>query len=158
MQPGDRAEFGRVLNGLAAIRRFEITKDAAALWWASMQHWSIEDFRAAASHLVTACQFMPTPYDFEQLRRARLPSAAEAWTQALEGCVHWRTPERLPNGRVERAARAVGGFRAIAMADIERDLPHVQRRFLEAYAELSDVEETRAALESKQFLRLADAR
>lgn len=32
------------------------------------------------------------------------------------------------------------------MADVERDLPHIQRRFLEAYEELTDVECVREAL------------
>lgn len=146
MLPTDRLEFVRVLNGLAAIKRVDLTAEAIDLWWAAMARWSLEDFSASASHLVSSCQFMPSPFDFEQLRRASEPTAAEAWIEALSGCVNWRDPGQLPNGRIARAAAAVGGFRAIAMADMERDLPHVQRRFLEAYAELSDVESVRDAL------------
>lgn len=146
MQPTDKRGFVEVLNGLAAIKGKELTKEALELWWSAMSRWSLEDFKGAASHLVSSCQFMPTPYDFEQLRRAGEPTAAEAWTAALESCKEWRNPELLPNGRISRAARAIGGFRAIAYADIENDLPHIQRRFLEAYEELSDVESVRDAL------------
>jgi hypothetical protein len=32
------------------------------------------------------------------------------------------------------------------MANTERDLPHIQRRFLEAYEELTDVDSVREAL------------
>lgn len=146
MLPTDKPKFVEVLMGLAAIRGKELTKEAINLWWASMSRWSIEDFTGAASHLVSASQFMPTPYDFDQLRKAGEPTASEAWTEAFEACRDWRNPEALPNGRISRAAAAVGGFRAIAMCDTERDLPHVQRRFLEAYEELSDVESVRDAL------------
>lgn len=147
MQSTDRVDFVRVLNGLAAIKRVELTKEAIDLWWAALSpRWELADFKGAASHLVTSCQFMPTPYDFEQLRKAGELTPSEAWTEALAACTNWRNPKLLPNGRVSRAAAAVGGFRAIAMCDTERDLPHVQRRFLEAYEELTDVESVRAAL------------
>jgi hypothetical protein len=33
MLPGDRAEFMRVLNGLAAIKGKELTPEALSLWW-----------------------------------------------------------------------------------------------------------------------------
>jgi hypothetical protein len=146
MQPTERAEFVRVLNGMAAIRRVDLTAEAISLWWAAMARWTLEDFKAAASHLIGATEFMPTPFDFNQLRRAGEPTPSEAWTKAVAECRHWRNPELLPNGRIARAAAAVGGFRNIAMCNIETDLPHVQRRFLEAYEELSDVDQVREAL------------
>jgi hypothetical protein len=146
MQSTDRLEFVRVLNGLAAVKRVELTKEAIELWWASMSRWSIEDFKAAASHLVSSCQFMPTPYDFQQLRKAGEPTAAEAWTLAIESAKHWRTPEKLPFGRIGRAVRALGGYRALAMADTEKDLPHYARRFKDAYEEMTDVDSVREAL------------
>lgn len=142
----DRMEFMRVLNGLAAIKGKDLTPEALDLWWAAMSRWEIVDFKAAASHLVTACQFMPTPYDFAQLNRANELTAGEAWAMAVGG-------EPL-SGRAARAARIVGGQRHIRMANIEKDLPHIQRRFIEAYQELGDVEETREALEGTGLRRL----
>lgn len=158
----DRVEFVRVLNGLAAIKRCELTSEAIDVWWMAMAQWPIVEFKAAASHLVGACQFMPSPYDFAQLRKAAELTAAEAWTEVLEACAHWRDSARLPNGRAARAARAVGGFKAIAMANTQTDMPHIQRRFLEAYAELSDVESVRDALpqiaapRGNEFARITD--
>lgn len=146
MLPTDKPEFVRVLVGLAAIKRVELTPEAMGLWWSAMARWPIEEFKAAASHLVSAHEWMPTPFHFEQLRKAGEPTAGEAWTEVLAACVEWRNPERLPNGRIARAAAAVGGFQAIAYADPERDLPHVQRRFLQAYEELTDVDSVRVAL------------
>jgi hypothetical protein len=146
MQSTDRAEFVRVLNGLAAVKGKELTKEALEIWWGAMARWTLADFKSAASHLVSSIQWMPSPYDFQQLLKAGELTPSEAWAEVLLACRNWRTPDILPNGRISRAAACVGGFRAIAMADIERDLPHILRRFLDAYAELSDVESVRNAL------------
>lgn len=146
MQSGERVEFLKVLNGLAAIKGKPLAVEALDLWWMSMQSWPLNDFKDAAAHLVTSCQFMPTPYDFEQLRRAGEPTAGEAWAVALANCTCWRGNGKSPGGRIDRAVAAIGGYRAIAMADQETALPHLERRFKEAYDDLSDVEATREAL------------
>lgn len=140
MRPTDRPEFVRVLNGLAAIKGKDLTPEALSLWWSAMAAWSIEDFKAAASHLVTACQFMPTPYDFAQLRKAGEPTAGEAWERVLAGA------KLEPGSRVARAAQIVGGQFAIRHADIERDLPFIQKRFMEAYEDLRDADVARHAV------------
>ena len=79
----DRPEFVRVLNSLAAIRRVDLTEDAYELWWQSMKDWPIDDFKDAAGYLLKNCQFMPTPFDFEQLRKKSEPSAREAWASVI---------------------------------------------------------------------------
>src|SRR4051812_7172495 len=114
MQPTEKIEFVKVLNGLAAIKGKELTTQAIDLWWAALAKWSLADFKGAASHLVGSCQFMPSPYDFEQLRKAGEPTPSEAWAEALDRCRHWRDSARLPKGRIARAAASVGGFQAIA--------------------------------------------
>lgn len=151
MQPTDRAEFAQVMNGMAAIKGRDLTPEALKLWWAALADWSIDEFKAAAAHLLKACAFMPTPYDFEQLRRAGDMTAGEAWELVLSG--------KPLEGRALRAARAVGGQYAIRHAHIERDLPHFERRFKEAYAELTDVDQVRDALPqiAKIDPRLTDA-
>jgi hypothetical protein len=111
-----------------------------------LRDWSLDEFKAAASHLARSCQFMPKPYDFEQLRRAHGTSASEAWAVVLKSCVDWRNPERLPQGRIARAAQVVGGFHAIAFADAQRELPWLAKRFREAFEELTEVETAREAL------------
>ena len=83
MDNSDRPEFVRVLNGLAAIKRVDLTTDAYELWWNAMQGRKIGDFKDAAGYLLKNCQFMPTPYDFEQLRKKGETSAHEAWSMAL---------------------------------------------------------------------------
>lgn len=148
MQPADRVSFVKVLNGMAAMKPGgKLTPEAIDLFWESMRtDWTLEEFKAAANHLVKASKFMPNTFHFDQLRRAGEPTDGEAWAVALAACSHWRTPEKLPNGRVARAVAAVGGFRSIAMADLEHALPHVERRFKEAYNDLAGVEPVRQEL------------
>lgn len=142
----DFDEFCEVVVGFSELKGKQLSPPALKLYFRAMQSWDLREFKSAAEHLLCTCEFLPTPKDFTDLRKAGEPTAAEAWTAAVRGCLEWRNPERLPNGRIARAAAAVGGFRAIAMADMERDLPHIQRRFLDAYAELSEVEAVRVAL------------
>lgn len=140
MQPSDKPKFVTTLVGLASIKGRELTSEAIDLWWLSMAPWSIEDFTAAAAHLIGACQFMPTPYDFSQLRKAGELTAGEAWSLALSG-------QSLPAAsRVARAAQIVGGQYAIRHANVEKDLPFIERRFKEAYEDLCDVDPVREAL------------
>lgn len=140
MRPSDKPKFVTTLVGLAAIKGRELTDEAIDLWWLSMAAWSIEDFTAAAAHLIGACQFMPTPYDFAQLRKAGEPTAGEAWERVLAGA------KLEPGSRVARAAQIVGGQFAVRHADVERDLPFIQKRFMEAYEDLRDADVVRQAL------------
>lgn len=146
MRVTDRKKFVETLNGLAAVKPGkELTDAALEIWWSSMKGWSIEEFVAAASHLASSVEFMPSPFNFEQLRKAAKPTDGEAWAEALKRCKAWRTGQAWDDV-IERAVMAIGGYRSIAMADVETALPHIERRFKEAYAELEDVETVRQAL------------
>jgi hypothetical protein len=143
MQPADRIEFVKVLNGLAALKPGgKLTPESIDLYWRAMQDWSIDEFATAAVHLLKHHPYptVPLPADFERLRNAGEPTAAEAWTIVLSG-----TP-LPPGGRMWRAAESVGGQYAIRHADFEYSLPHMQRRFLEAYADMTKVDPVREAL------------
>lgn len=147
MRSEDDLEFARVLNGLAVVKTgAKITKEALAIWFNAFQSWSIQDFTAAASHFVMAVQWMPNPYHFEQLRRAGEPTAGEAWTTAVENCLSWRTGTSAAGELIDRVVAMVGGYRAIALADQDTALPHIERRFKEAYAQLAEREPIREAL------------
>lgn len=146
MQVTDRQKFVKTLNGLAALKPGkELTSEAIDIWWTSMRGWSIEEFVTAASHLAGSVEFMPSPFHFEQLRKASKPTDGEAWAEALKRCTAWRTGASWGDV-IERAVAAVGGYRALAMADVESALPHIERRFKEAYAEMDDAETVRQAL------------
>ena len=145
MIEAEKEEFCSVVAAMAVV--YGRTADAPlfAGWWMAMRDWKLADFQAAASLVMKTAKFMPTPATFHELRKAGQKTPGEAWREVLARCDCWRTGERF-NDRIERAAQAVGGYRAIAMADIDTALPHLERRFKTAFEELSDVEETRAAL------------
>ncbi len=145
MDSGDRPEFVRVLNGLAAIKRVDLTKDVYELWWQSMNGWPIEDFRNAAGYLLKNCQFMPAPYDFEQLRKKGEVSAHEAWAMALhhaDGA--WRQGV-LGDALTDQVRAALGGYSVIALTHKDM-LGLLERRFLDAYKDILDTSVVRKAL------------
>ncbi|MBA3563085.1 MAG: hypothetical protein H0W33_03570 [Gammaproteobacteria bacterium] len=151
----DRPEFVRVLNGLAAIKpgKGELTDEALDLWWSTMRgDWTIEDFRQASGHLLKSCQFMPTPYDFEQLRKAGRPTPGEAWQRAMDSSAGaYRcgqvSGEGVTSGDelVDRAVRAIGGY-AVLYETATDKLCFVERRFAEHYEAMQDAGDVRQAL------------
>ncbi len=145
MDSSDRPRFVEVLTGLAEIWRVDLTKEAIEIWWRGMKDWSIEEFRTAAGHLIKNSQFMPKPYDFEQLLKAGETSAYEAWSLALEHAKGaWRQGV-LGESRIDRVVAMVGGYRAIALTDTDK-LGFLERRFMAAYDDLSHSSGVRKAL------------
>jgi hypothetical protein len=146
MRATDRPEFLKILNGLAAIKRVDLTPEALGMWWSAMADWSVEDFRSGANHLLKTCRFMPSPFDFEQLRKAGQGTAAEAWVRVVQQSPRWRSGEQGDaDPLIDRCIRAVGGNEVIAMTPVA-DLHWLEKRFTAAYDELSDVAEARSAL------------
>lgn len=140
MQTTDFERFRNVIVGMAKMYEREVDGVLLDAYWLALREWPLEDFEAAAGHLMRESKFMPRPADFTALRRAGELTAGEAWDLVLSGA-------RLePHSRVARASQIVGGQRRIRMANIERDLPHIQRRFFEVYRELGDVESARDEL------------
>lgn len=144
MLPTDRAEFARLLTGLAAIKPGnKLTPEALDVWWLTMQAWCIEDFRSAVVHLARSCEFMPSPYQFEQLRLAGRQTAGEAWADALEHVRHGDYPTDDPT--IERAVRAIGGWKAFGMTNSE-SLSFVERRFCEHFESMRDADDVRGSV------------
>lgn len=140
MQPSDFTRFHAVMTGIAELHQRELSDFLLDAYWLSLRDWSLQDFESAASHLVQTLKWMPKPSDFTDLRKAGEPTAGEAWVTALSGA------PLVPGSCIARAAQVVGGQYAMRYADIERDLPHIQRRFIDAYNELSDVDPVREAV------------
>jgi hypothetical protein len=147
MQPADRPEFLKILNGLAAIKPGgKITPEALDVWWLAMQSWSLAEFKGAAGHLAGSVEFMPSPFHFEQLRKANAPTSGEAFATAVAHAAsgNWRNGG-CGDPLVDRAARSLGGYRVIAMCD-EDKLSFLERRFAEHFESITDAEEVRDAL------------
>ena len=145
MDSRDRPEFVRVLNGLAAIKRVDLTKDAYELWWQSMKDWSIDAFKDAAGYLLKNCQFMPAPYDFEQLRKKGEVSAHDAWARAFHHAEGAYRKGVLGDALIDRVVSMLGGYRMIALTNSDK-LGFLERRFLDAYNDFLDTGSVREAL------------
>jgi hypothetical protein len=152
MLPGDRQQFAATLTGLAAIKPgARLTPEALELWWSAMQTWSIEDFRSAANHLARSCEFMPSPFHFEQLRKAGRRTAAEAWEKARKACGscvqlgHYTDDGTCGDELIDRAVAGIGGYKVIAQCNTD-SLHFLERRFSEHYETLRDVTDTRETL------------
>jgi hypothetical protein len=148
MIPNDRKKFVEVVIGFAELKGKQLSAPALELYWRSLQHWSLEDFIAAAEQLIRTSEFMPTPKDFEDLRKAARPTSGEAWILACETARNWRElRQNVSSGDpfVDRVARAVGGYRAIAMHDSDK-LHFLEKRFAEHFETMQEAGDTRDAL------------
>lgn len=148
MRPTDRTAFLEVVIGFAELKGKALSAPALELYWNAMQAWTIEDFRAAAQHLVRTCEFMPTPKDFEDLKRAGQPTPAEAWEKARAACqwtVNGYVEKPGTDPLVSKALRSIGGANALAMCD-EDKLHFLERRFAQVYESLADSNAIREAL------------
>jgi hypothetical protein len=145
MQPDEKPEFARILNGLAAIKPGgKITRESLDVWWLSLADWPLAEFRAAAAHLARSVEFMPSPFHFEQLRKAGRPTAGEAWARAVASA---RRGGGTDDPLIERAIAAMGGWIVVRMSD-EDKLHFLERRFSEHYESIQDADDTREAVPS----------
>ncbi|MCP5328572.1 MAG: hypothetical protein H7A18_09530 [Sinobacteraceae bacterium] len=141
-----------MLNGLAAIKPgAKLTPEALDVWWAAMRGWSLAEFREAAAHLAKSVEFMPSPFHFEQLRKASRPTTAEAFAIARRASRGANQCGRITNNVssgdpiIDKAVDGFGGYGVIAMCDSDK-LHFLERRFAEHYETAQDTEEVRAAL------------
>lgn len=146
MQVSDKPDFLRVLNGMAAMKKAKLLPEVLDLWWGCMADWEIEHFKAAAIEVMKRSDFMPSPKDFEDLRRAGRQTVGEAWNRALQHAAS-SAYRKGPTGDeiVDQCVRMIGGYGAIAMCN-EDKLHFLERRFSEHYETLEDAESVRVAL------------
>lgn len=159
MQSSEKPAFVAILNGLAAIKPGgKLTPEAYEVWWLAMQDWPLAEFRDAAAHLAKSVEFMPSPFHFEQLRKAGRPTAGEAWAKVLHyvrtGFYKWDYPNQLQQRTdvsaindplIERVVNALGGYKAIAFTDSDK-IHFMERRFSEHFEAMQDATEVREAL------------
>jgi hypothetical protein len=142
----DGKRFRDLLRGMGRMYGQEPDSLVLDAYWIALRDWDYTDFEAAAAHLMATAKFMPRPAEFNALRKAGQPTAHEAWETAIANCTSWRDGKSTAGDLIDRVVRSIGGYRVIAMADQEHDLPHIQRRFLEAYDALSVVDPARQAV------------
>lgn len=151
MTPADKQAFAEIVTGFAELRGKQLSRAALGLFWNSMQHWNIDEFREAANQLIRTCDWMPTPKHFEDLRKAGRPTAGEAWIKARGNASSAFSCGQITQGRscgdplIDRAVRAIGGYGAIAMCETDK-LHFLERRFAEHYEAMQGSDDIREAL------------
>jgi hypothetical protein len=149
MTPSDFDGFCDIVVAFAELKGKSLSQPALKLYWAAMQSWTLEEFQAAAAHLVTTCQFMPNPADFENLRKAGRQTAAEAWAEVLHFARYEYSPNRVRTKRfspeVERALQSIGGISAIAMSEVDKT-HFLEKRFHDNFEVMRESSDTRDAV------------
>jgi hypothetical protein len=148
MIASERKEFLEIVIGFAELKGKTLSAPALELFWNSMRAWSLDDFRTAANQLIRTFDYMPTPKQFEDLRKAWRETPAEAWNSAREFLrwgLHGYTLDAKCPAKIATCLNALGGANTVAMCD-EDKLPFLERRFCEHYETLEDAEDTRSAV------------
>lgn len=143
----DLPEFVAILNGLAAIKPGtggKLGKEALKIWELAMADWPIERFREAASHLARAVEFMPSPFHFEQLRKAGRPTSGEVWAMVL-ACARSGDEHPDVSPAAKRALAAIGGIRAVMMSETSKT-QFLAKSFAENFEAMQDADDVREAV------------
>ena len=143
MKSTDQDQFLEIVLGLAELTGKKLSHVGLEMYLRALQHWGIEDVRAAASYLARACEFMPVPFDFEKLRKAGNETPGEAWAKVLAHCESgaWRH-EALNDPGIDKVVGMVGGYQRIAHTPVDK-LGFLEHRFAEHYADSRDVADVR---------------
>lgn len=144
----DRKAFLEIVIGFAELKGKVLSAPALELFWNAMQGWSLPDFQLAANELVRTCEFMPTPKDFEDLRRAGRQTPGEAWTTArqhLRWGLHTYTLDPACPPLIARCVHMLGGPNVVAMCE-ESKLTFLERRFTEHFHALQESNDIREAV------------
>lgn len=132
MQDSDKAEFGKVLIGMAQIYGRTLTPEQTEIYWRAISSLELETFRSIAVRLLRESQFFPRPADFFRIASAEVGNSwAESWHELLTN----RGETRDPLG--QRALRSLGGWRVVGYVNSER-LPWLAEKFREHYETMSD--------------------
>lgn len=148
MKPSDRRQFLEIVMGFAELKSKSLSAPALELYWNSMQDWELADFQAAAGRLLKTMTFMPTPKNFEDLRKAGRMTSGEAFEKAIAWARSgdYKYPARSPEAvMIERVVAALGGWSQITGYDPEK-LHFLEKRFTDTFDQLEDVTDTREAL------------
>lgn len=145
MAPDDFPRFRAVLAGMAELYQRELSATLLDAYWLALRPWTLADFEVAAAHLMATKTFMPRPAEWNELRKAELPTAGEAWESAIAACLGWRYGTATVDDLTDRVVRMVGGYERLAMEPL--DTQHFTRnKFIELYDELAETEATREAV------------
>jgi hypothetical protein len=157
MTSHDRSEFAALLAEVLGFYRQQTSPFAMSVWWEACKGFELAQVRQAmTAHALDPDRghFAPMPAD---IIRALVPSsndaAHKAWGQLLEQV---RAVGSYGNPKIDDTARnalaAMGGWGTLCRSD-ERELPFLQKRFIDGYKQHLE-QDKREALAAPESLRL----
>jgi len=133
----DFPAFAKIVAGFAELKGKKLSDEAIELYWRAMAHWTLRDFQEAANTLLLTAQFIPTPKDFEDLRKRATETAPEAWVEILRRARRGDFDLAGLSSAARLAVAALGGIRAVAMSETAHT-HFLEKRFCEHYGELQE--------------------
>ena len=133
----DHAQFSRLLSDVMAFYKEPMSDFAMRIWWSALEEFDLASVsRAFTAHAKDPDRgrFVPKPADvIFQLRGSNDERAMVAWNDVLAQASRvgrYSRPE-LSDAQ-SMAVQTLGGWSAICNGS-EDELPHMQRRFMDAY-------------------------
>lgn len=138
MRPSEQAQFGELISDALSFYRRDISKFALTVWWQACQPFDFEQVgKALTAHAMDADrgQFAPMPADIvKQLQGTQTDRSLIAWGKVLQAMqmVGAYASVVFDDGAIHASIEDMGGWPQLCRT-LTDDLPHVQRRFTEAY-------------------------
>jgi len=140
-----KTEFAKILSVLAAaFPRFTLTPATIDAYYAILGDLDVDLLKAATLHygaldtpwFPSAGQLRAVAFDLLE-RKQGVPSALEAWSEALKKINYYKPPQRddFSSPLVYDALQAIGGNRVLCETTSET-LPSARARFCQAYEAL----------------------
>lgn len=138
MKPNERKEFSQLLSEALGFYTQTVSPFALSVWWSACQTFDLEQVRTALTgHAMDPerGQWAPKPADIVRiLQGTHTDRALIAWGKTLEAMQRVGAYQSVvfDDGAIHAVIDDMGGWPAVCRSEID-DLPHVQRRFCEAY-------------------------
>ncbi len=138
MRAEDKAEFSALIRDALAFYGQATSPFAMGVWWSACERFELEQVRKAmTAHAMDpeAGRFPPKPADIvRQLHGTNTDRALVAWGRvyaAISDVGSYRSVV-FDEPEIHAAVADAGGWQAICAGKVD-ELPHLQRRFCEAY-------------------------
>ena len=138
MNDADRAPFAETLSAVYALFRAELSEAALEIWWRALAPHSIEAVKEAFGRHATnpdEGRFLPRPADVvREISGTAADASTLAWARVSDAVARVGTYRSVAfdDPIVHRVIADLGGWPWLGR-QTEREWPHVERRFRDAY-------------------------
>jgi len=135
MQESDREAFAMALIAASEVYRQEVSQQAIALWWQTLEPYPLAAVQAAVALHIKTSRFMPTPADLLAIIEGSPQDKAEAaWQKVLQAAQEHGQSRSVAfdDPLIPACVLAMGGFARICMCNI-KDLHWLKREWMPLY-------------------------